>query len=134
MPTVMTLLLVLGAVGLFLAMPGGRANLGRVGLVVLAAAGGVVVALAARLIGGGTPACTFSVCAAVALLAAVRVITHQRPVYSALYFLLLMLAVTALLVLMQANFLATMLVLVYGGAILVTYVFVMMLGSARYGH
>jgi len=59
----------------------------------------------------------------------VRVITHRRPVYSALYFVLLILAVTGLLVLLEAKFLAAALVIVYAGAILVTYVFVIMLAQ-----
>lgn len=69
----------------------------------------------------------FVVFAFVAILGAVRVVTHRRPVYSAVYFVLVVLAVTGLCVLAAAEFLAAALVIVYGGAILVTYVFVIML-------
>jgi len=66
---------------------------------------------------------------AAALAAAGRVITHPRPVYSALYFVLVVLAVACLLVLQQAEFLAVALVIIYAGAILVTYAFVIMLAQ-----
>jgi len=73
---------------------------------------------------------------AAALAAAGRVITHPKPVYSALYFVLVVLAVACLLVLQEAEFLAVALVIIYAGAILVTYAFVIMLaqqsGAAPY--
>lgn len=129
MPSALILLLVLGAVGLVLAMPGGRTDRGRLGLVALAAAGGVLVFTAVNLAAGERGLTLFIVCALVALFAAVRVITHRKPVYSALYFVLLVAAVAGLLIGMQAEFLAAALVIVYAGAILVTYVFVIMLAQ-----
>jgi NADH-quinone oxidoreductase subunit J len=50
-------------------------------------------------------------------------------VYSALYFLLVIVASAALLVLLQAEFLAVALIIIYAGAILVTYLFVIMLAQ-----
>lgn len=129
MPIVLVTFLILGAVGLFLALPGGRALLSRVGLVVLAGAAGTLLAALAKVALGGPEFGWLAVCALVSLFAAVRVITHTKPVYSALYFVLLVVAVTALLVLLDATFLAAALVLVYAGAILVTYVFVIMLAQ-----
>lgn len=129
MPAALIVLLALGAVGLFLAMPGGRAGLGRVGLLLLAAAGGTLLASAVRLAVGQATVGWFVVGALVALFAAVRVVTHKRPVYSALYFVLLVVAIACLLVLMQAGFLAAALVIIYAGAILVTYLFVIMLAQ-----
>lgn len=67
--------------------------------------------------------------AAVALVSAVKVITHEKPVYSALYFVLTVLSIAPLLVLQDAEFLAAALVIIYAGAILVTYVFVIMLAQ-----
>jgi len=64
-----------------------------------------------------------------AILAAARVITHPKPVYSAIYFVVVVIAVAALLVLQNAEFLAVALVLIYAGAILVTYLFVIMLAQ-----
>ena len=64
-----------------------------------------------------------------ALAASVRVITHTKPVYSALYFVLTVFASAGLFILMRAEFMAAALVLIYAGAILITYVFVIMLAS-----
>jgi NADH-quinone oxidoreductase subunit J len=67
--------------------------------------------------------------AAIAIIGAIRVITHPKPVYSALYFVLTVMASAGLFVLMWAEFMAAALVLIYAGAILVTYVFVIMLAA-----
>ena len=56
-------------------------------------------------------------------------ITHPRPVYSALYFVLTVFATAGLFILLWAEFMAAALVLIYAGAILITYVFVIMLAS-----
>jgi len=69
----------------------------------------------------------FWVFSAIALFAAARVITHRRPVYSALYFVLTVFATAGLFVLLEAEFMAGALVIIYAGAILITYVFVIML-------
>ena len=60
---------------------------------------------------------------------AIRVVTHPKPVYSALYFVLTVFASAGLFVLLWAEFMAAALVLIYAGAILVTYVFVIMLAA-----
>lgn len=69
----------------------------------------------------------FWIFAAIALFSAMRVVTHPRPVYSALYFVLAVFATAGLFVLLLAEFMAAALVIIYAGAILVTYVFVIML-------
>lgn len=129
MPNLLIAVLILGACGLFLALPGGRANRARFGLLGLAAAGGLLVAWLVRWLAPAENAAFAAGGGLVALLAAVRVITHQKPVYSALYFVLLIVAVAALLLQMEAEFLAAALVIVYAGAILVTYIFVIMLAQ-----
>ena len=65
----------------------------------------------------------------IALAAAVRMITHTRPVYAALYFVLVVLASAGLFLLMAAEFMAFALIIVYAGAILITYLFVLMLAQ-----
>jgi NADH-quinone oxidoreductase subunit J len=65
----------------------------------------------------------------ISIVGAVRVITHRRPVYSALYFVLSVLATAGLFILLWAEFMAAALVIIYAGAILVTYVFVIMLAT-----
>ena len=69
----------------------------------------------------------FWIFSAIALFSAMRVVTHQRPVYSALYFVLAVFASAGLFVLLYAQFMAAALVIIYAGAILITYVFVIML-------
>lgn len=136
-PALLVVLLTLGGVGLYLVMPGGRRSVRRAGLLLLAGGAGALVAGLAPLVGAATSPFFFFSLALVGLWAAIRVVTHARPVYSALYFVLVALTVAGLLVLMQAEFLAAALVIIYAGAILVTYVFVIMLaqqagGPARY--
>jgi len=70
-----------------------------------------------------------ALCAFISVAAAVRVITHHRPVYSALYFVLVVISGAALYVLLSAEFVAFSLVIVYAGAILITYLFVLMLAQ-----
>ncbi len=60
---------------------------------------------------------------------ALRMVTHDRPVYSALYFVLVVLATAGLFLLLEAEFMAFALIIVYAGAILVTYMFVLMLAN-----
>jgi NADH-quinone oxidoreductase subunit J len=69
----------------------------------------------------------------IAIGGAIRVITHPRPVYSALYFVLTVFATAGLFILLWAEFMAAALVLIYAGAILITYVFVIMLASPAGG-
>jgi NADH-quinone oxidoreductase subunit J len=130
-------LLTLGGVGLYLAMPGGRLNVGRAALVVLAGAAAALVVFLLPSLSAGADRGWFIALALIGLWGAIRVVTHRKPVYSALYFILVIVAVTGMLVLMQAEFLAAAVVIIYAGAILVTYVFVIMLaqqegGPARY--
>lgn len=80
----------------------------------------------------GLPATTFAyfyVFSAIAIASAVRVITHRRPVYSALWFIMVVLASAGLFLTLSADFMAFAMVIIYGGAILVTYMFVIMLAS-----
>lgn len=128
-PILLIALVLLGGVGLYVALPGGRFNVGRLSLLVLAAAGGVLVAGVLSAASGESQLPWFLAFSLVSLFGALRVITHQRPVFSALYFVLLICATCGLLVLMQATFLAAAVLAIYAGAILVTYVFVIMLAQ-----
>jgi NADH-quinone oxidoreductase subunit J len=56
-------------------------------------------------------------------------ITNRNPVYSALWFALATLAVCGLFLMQSAPFLAAATVIVYAGAIVVTFVFVIMLAQ-----
>jgi len=90
---------------------------------------GLLVLFAFRGLVESRGAACFYVCTVIALGAGVRVITHTKPIYSAVYFVLLVIAVAGLLVLQSAEFLAAALVIIYAGAILVTYLFVIMLAQ-----
>jgi NADH-quinone oxidoreductase subunit J len=64
---------------------------------------------------------------AVMLFAAFRVITARNPVHAALYLVLAFFQAAALWLLLKAEFLAITLVLVYVGAVMVLFLFVVMM-------
>ena len=64
---------------------------------------------------------------AIAVCGAIMVVTRVHPMASALYLILTLFAVAALFVLRQAHFLAAVQVIVYAGAVVVLFVFVIML-------
>ena len=63
----------------------------------------------------------------VLLIAAVRVITARNPVHAALYLVLAFFTAAAIWMLLRAEFLAIVLVLVYVGAVMVLFLFVVMM-------
>lgn len=65
--------------------------------------------------------------AAIMLFAAGRVITARNPVHSALFLVLAFFTAAAIWMLLQAEFLAITLVLVYVGAVMVLFLFVVMM-------
>jgi len=69
----------------------------------------------------------FYLFAAVLLFAAFRVITARNPVYAALYLVLAFFQASAIWLLLRAEFLAISLVLVYVGAVMVLFLFVVMM-------
>ena len=80
----------------------------------------------------------FYVFSAILLFAAFRVITARNPVHAALFLVLAFFQAAAIWILLKAEFLAITLVLVYVGAVMVLFLFVVMmldinLDSARKG-
>ena len=69
----------------------------------------------------------FYLFAVVLLFAAFRVITARNPVYAALYLVLAFFQASAIWLLLRAEFLAISLVLVYVGAVMVLFLFVVMM-------
>ena len=65
--------------------------------------------------------------AAIMLFAALRVITSRNPVHSALFLVLSFFTAAAIWMLLRAEFLAIVLVLVYVGAVMVLFLFVVMM-------
>ncbi|MBL8309948.1 MAG: NADH-quinone oxidoreductase subunit J [Burkholderiales bacterium] len=69
----------------------------------------------------------FYVFSAIMLLAATRVISVKNPVHAALFLVLAFFSASALWMLLKAEFLAIALVLVYVGAVMVLFLFVVMM-------
>ncbi|MFP4143905.1 MAG: NADH-quinone oxidoreductase subunit J [Phycisphaeraceae bacterium] len=124
----------LGAVALVLMMPKSRGNFRVVGgLLGAATLGGLWIYLGQLLTDSAVDAMGWGqwvyyyIFSAIAIVAAVRVITHTRPVYAALWFVLVILSSSGLFLTLSAEFMAFAMVIIYAGAILVTYLFVLML-------
>jgi NADH-quinone oxidoreductase subunit J len=72
----------------------------------------------------------FLVLAAVAVAGAVNLILQRHPIHSALSLIVVMVALAGLYLLQGAEFIAAVQIIVYGGAIMVLFVFVIMLLNA----
>jgi len=72
----------------------------------------------------------FFVLAAVAVFGAVSLILQREPIHSALSLIVVMVALAGLYLLLGAEFVAAVQIIVYGGAIMVLFVFVIMLLNA----
>ena len=70
---------------------------------------------------------TFYVFSAILIFAALRVITTRNPVHAALWLVLCFFSAAAIWLLLRAEFLAIALVLVYVGAVMVLFLFVVMM-------
>jgi NADH-quinone oxidoreductase subunit J len=125
---VITLATLLGAVGLWLMLPRGRAG-GRVAGAVLAmVALGLWGSQLARL-GDLASDGLFFILAAVTIIAALATVTFRSPVYCAIWFGMTLTGTAGLFLLIGAEFLAVATMIVYAGAILVTFLFVLMLAQ-----
>jgi NADH-quinone oxidoreductase subunit J len=133
---ILVLCLIAGIATVFL-LPGHREmTIRKIAGVVLIALGLIFAASVPSWVtttSAGSTAIYFWIFSAIAIGGAVRVVTHSKPVYSALYFVLTVFASAGLFVLLEAEFMAAALVLIYAGAILITYVFVIMLASQATG-
>lgn len=69
----------------------------------------------------------FYLFSAVTLLSAVAVVTMRNPIYSALFLILAFFSSAATWILLEAEFLGVVLVLVYVGAVMVLFLFVIMM-------
>lgn len=70
---------------------------------------------------------TFYTCALVAVLATLRVVTNTNPVHALLYLVVSLLAVAGVFFALGAPFAGALEVIVYAGAIMVLFVFVVMM-------
>ena len=69
----------------------------------------------------------FYIAAAVTFLATLRVITHLHPVHALLYLVVALIALALIFYLLGAQFAAALEIIIYGGAIMVLFIFVVML-------
>jgi len=129
-PFVLYLCLALGGIGVGLTLPRGRPTPQLIGGLIAATFFGLIILTLSVKAGlENLPNVFFYVFGFLALASAVRVITHSKPVYSALYFVLTILSSAGLYLLLYAEFLTFALIIIYAGAILITYLFVIMLAT-----
>ncbi len=76
----------------------------------------------------------FATVAAGAVISSLLVVTRRNPIYSALFLIVMLATVSVMFMLLDAPFLGFMQLLVYGGAIMVLYLFVIMLINPRDGN
>lgn len=122
-------LCVLGALGVCLALPRRGISPQVFGALIASLAGGLLLLGLGAANPAALPNVYFYIFSLVALGAALRVITHPRPVYAALYFVLTVIATAGLFLILSAEFMAFAMIIVYAGAILITYLFVIMLAT-----
>lgn len=126
--TVVTIATVFAALGLWLLLPRAGRPGRMAGAVLAAIAAGLFFAEVPRL-GTWMADSLFFVIAGVTLVAATATITVRNPVYAALWFGLMLVGVAGLFLFQGAQFLAAATIVVYAGAILVTFLFTLMLAQ-----
>jgi NADH-quinone oxidoreductase subunit J len=119
---------VLGGLSIWLMLPRGVRRGRRTGAVL----GIIALALFASQLPGIGPLpeqALFFVLAGVTVISAAATITFRNPVYSAIWFALTLLGTAGLFLAQGAQFLGVATIVVYAGAILVTFLFVLMLAN-----
>ena len=124
--------LLLGAIGIWMLLPA-RLRYGRLLGSLLVALAGTLFAFDLPLLGNWTSQGVFWLLSAVTLGGATATIVSRSPVYSAIWFALSLLGTAGLFLVQGAQFLAGATIVVYAGAIVVTFLFVIMLAQPE-GH
>jgi NADH-quinone oxidoreductase subunit J len=118
----------LAAVGMWLLLPRGQSRGRWLGAVLgLAALGCFASQL--RLFGDWTSDVVFWVLSGVTIVAAACTITFRSPVYCAVWFAMTLVGTAGIFMVQGAQFLSVATIVVYAGAILVTFLFVLMLAQ-----
>ncbi len=120
--------------GIWLLLPGGSARSRLLGLVLGLAGAGCLAACGLPLGDlARAESIVFWSLAALTVVAAAATVTVRNPVYSAIWFALSLIGTAGLFFFQGAQFLGVATIVVYAGAILVTFLFVLMLASPK-GH
>jgi len=125
---IIALAAVLGIVAMWLMLPRGTRRGQWIGAVIGAVALGLGTSQLPWVGSWGFGAAYYAV-AVVTIVAAVATVTFRNPVYCALWFGLTLTGTSGLMLLVGAEFLAIATIVVYAGAILVTFLFVLMLAQ-----
>jgi NADH-quinone oxidoreductase subunit J len=129
-PRIYALATLLAAAGMWLLLPRGAARTRWLGALLMAVALGLWAAQLPWL-GSLTGQTMFFVLAGVTVVAAVGTVSLSNPVYCAIWFGMSLLGVAAMFLYQGAQFLAVATVVVFAGAILVTFLFVLMLAQPK---
>ncbi len=121
---------VLAAIGLWLMLPRGKARGRVIGAVISLAALGCFASQFLRL-GTWSSDVVFWILGAVTVVSAACTITFRSPVYCAVWFAQTLVGTAAIFMFQGAQFLGVATIVVYAGAILVTFLFVLMLAQPR---
>lgn len=122
--------------GLWLLLPRGEAPGRRLGMILTALGLGLFGAMSwivtgEALLGDWLETLVFWTLAVLTIGSAVATVTFRNPVYSAIWFAMMLLGTAGLFLFLGAQFLAVATVVVYAGAILVTFLFVLMLANPK---
>ena len=129
-PSLFYLACVVGAIGLFLVMRPRHQAVRILGTIIGAAAVGFIMVMVLKSVPDDSAVPYLEIIFGLgAILGAGRVLTHPRPVFAAIYFVLVVVCSAGLFLMLRAEFMAFALVIVYAGAILITYLFVLMLAQ-----
>ncbi|MCC7086709.1 MAG: NADH-quinone oxidoreductase subunit J [Pirellulales bacterium] len=118
----------LSAIAMWLMLPRGSAKGRRLGAIVGIAALGCLASCLLPL-GSWSDNAVFWILAGVTLVAGVCTVTFRSPVYCAVWFALALMGTAGIFLVQGAQFLGVATVVVYAGAILVTFLFVLMLAQ-----
>jgi NADH-quinone oxidoreductase subunit J len=120
--------LVFGALAGLTALRAARStSRGELAVWTVAASGFALVAAVAAFRGASEFSdVVFYFVALLSVISALRVVTQDNPVHSAIWLILVFLCMAVLFVLLRAEFLAAVQIIIYAGAIMVLYVFIIM--------
>lgn len=118
------------AIGLWLMLPRGLARGWMVGIALTTVGLGLLVSQLPGL-GNWLASSLFSILAGITVASALATVSLRSPVYAAVWFGMTLLGTAGLFLFQGAQFLAVATIVVYAGAILVTFLFVLMLAQPQ---